>query len=314
MTRKDKNLLAAAIGVILIAALPMFPSSIVTSFFGQVGLWTNTTQGQAVAGVMNGSNYVTLYQLGQGAQFANAGAIGLATPAAGSTQHEADGVFGGAQGINVTTNAVGGAFYAFPTTNGTGTSDPTRIRLWGINPLAADLGKTHVLLTNEFDFNVTGTDTHILGMQWTGNSTVNPTSDSVAWLLGPLGTGIKWPVGLELNDGATTVGIQMGVLTTGNGQPSQSIRLIGRNGSGVVNFMDVDLDQNGNFEFRPTGGAATLIVAPSGSITQTGVAFASLPTVNGSITYCTNCTIANPCNSGGTGAIAKRLNGVNVCN
>ena len=35
---------------------------------------------------------------------------------------------------------------------------------------------------------------------------------------------------------------------------------------------------------------------------------------NGSIIYCSDCTIANPCAAGGTGAIAKRLNGAWVCN
>lgn len=45
------------------------------------------------------------------------------------------------------------------------------------------------------------------------------------------------------------------------------------------------------------------------------VAFASLPTpANGMTIYCSDCTIANPCASGGTGALAKRLNGVWVCN
>ena len=35
---------------------------------------------------------------------------------------------------------------------------------------------------------------------------------------------------------------------------------------------------------------------------------------NGSIIYCSNCTIANPCAGASTGAIAKRLNGIWVCN
>jgi hypothetical protein len=30
--------------------------------------------------------------------------------------------------------------------------------------------------------------------------------------------------------------------------------------------------------------------------------------------YCSDCVIANPCRSGGSGAIAKRLNGSWVCN
>lgn len=35
---------------------------------------------------------------------------------------------------------------------------------------------------------------------------------------------------------------------------------------------------------------------------------------NGRMIYCSDCTIANPCAGGGTGAFAKRLNGIWVCN
>lgn len=48
------------------------------------------------------------------------------------------------------------------------------------------------------------------------------------------------------------------------------------------------------------------------SITFANLANFSL--TNGGVTYCTDCTIANPCAGSGTGAIAKRLNGVQVCN
>lgn len=45
------------------------------------------------------------------------------------------------------------------------------------------------------------------------------------------------------------------------------------------------------------------------------VTFSALGTPsNGNIVYCSDCTIANPCASGGTGAIAKRLNGAWICN
>jgi hypothetical protein len=45
------------------------------------------------------------------------------------------------------------------------------------------------------------------------------------------------------------------------------------------------------------------------------VGFASLGApANGTFTYCPDCTIANPCAGGGTGALAKRLNSVWVCN
>lgn len=60
-------------------------------------------------------------------------------------------------------------------------------------------------------------------------------------------------------------------------------------------------------------GGVTL--ASGGSLTPGSTVFASLGTpANGRMLYCPDCTIANPCAGAGTGAIAKRLNGVWVCN
>jgi hypothetical protein len=51
------------------------------------------------------------------------------------------------------------------------------------------------------------------------------------------------------------------------------------------------------------------------SITILQTPFANLGTpINGTFYYCSDCTVANPCAGGGTGALAKRLNGVWVCN
>jgi len=55
----------------------------------------------------------------------------------------------------------------------------------------------------------------------------------------------------------------------------------------------------------------------AGLLKPGGFVFANIGTeltVNGQMEFCTDCTIASPCAGGGTGAIAKRLNGVNVCN
>lgn len=47
----------------------------------------------------------------------------------------------------------------------------------------------------------------------------------------------------------------------------------------------------------------------------TATALANLGTPpNGTMTYCSDCMITNPCVGGGTGALAKRLNNVWVCN
>jgi hypothetical protein len=51
------------------------------------------------------------------------------------------------------------------------------------------------------------------------------------------------------------------------------------------------------------------------SVFLQGTAFASLGAVtNGAFKYCSDCTIANPCAGGGTGAMAKGLNGAWACN
>lgn len=55
--------------------------------------------------------------------------------------------------------------------------------------------------------------------------------------------------------------------------------------------------------------------ALTGSLFISGVTNANLGTPsNNTIIICSDCTIANPCAGGGTGALAKRLNGVWVCN
>lgn len=55
---------------------------------------------------------------------------------------------------------------------------------------------------------------------------------------------------------------------------------------------------------------------PSGVQQLGSVTFANLPATmpNGSLIYCSNCTIANPCATAGTGAVAKRITGAWVCN
>jgi hypothetical protein len=61
-------------------------------------------------------------------------------------------------------------------------------------------------------------------------------------------------------------------------------------------------------------GAAPATSLP-GAIFFSGVGFAALGKPdNGTVVYCSDCTLASPCAAGGTGALAKRLGGVWVCN
>lgn len=105
-----------------------------------------------------------------------------------------------------------------------------------------------------------------------------------------------------------------------------------REGSGVVDYVgngnrtiqlagNLTIASDAAFRFSNTAGNATATAdtaisrVAAGEFGWTAVAFAALGTpANGTFCYCSDCTIANPCASGGTGAFAKRLNATWVCN
>lgn len=74
----------------------------------------------------------------------------------------------------------------------------------------------------------------------------------------------------------------------------------------AVTLSAAGLDSDISLSLAPKGNGKLQIGA---------VTFANLGTPsNGAFIYCSDCTIANPCAGSGTGAFAKRLNGVWVCN
>lgn len=64
-----------------------------------------------------------------------------------------------------------------------------------------------------------------------------------------------------------------------------------------------------------TSGSIMNLTLSHGSLRFGGRDFSLLPDVivNGSVIYCSDCTKATPCASGGTGALAKRLNNAWDC-
>ena len=77
------------------------------------------------------------------------------------------------------------------------------------------------------------------------------------------------------------------------------------------------------FQTAPAGGSGTtqntlataFTIQDNGAVQLKSVTFANLPTVaNGYLIYCSDCTIASPCASGGSGALAKGINSAWVCN
>jgi hypothetical protein len=82
-----------------------------------------------------------------------------------------------------------------------------------------------------------------------------------------------------------------------------------------VVLMDNDLDTITGAKYNFTASASVFVSDFSSGLVFNDLNAASFATAtNGSTVYCSDCTITNPCAGAGTGAIAKRLNGVWVCN
>jgi hypothetical protein len=122
---------------------------------------------------------------------------------------------------------------------------------------------------------------------------------------------------LAHKDGSTTV--------------QQRMYRVGEPGKADLEFLHFGADVNvpGAFEFttrkagagsdRPIvfsiNGTEAYRVNPDRTLSLQGFTAATLPAAgNGTFAYCSDCTIASPCAGGGTGALAKRLNGAWVCN
>lgn len=92
----------------------------------------------------------------------------------------------------------------------------------------------------------------------------------------------------------------------------------------VLYWQRYDVDSNDNFQILCDGtvkmgqgsGAANAVIDAYGkAINIQATTFGDLGTpANGKVKYCSDCTIASPCAGAGTGAIAKRLNNIWVCN
>lgn len=118
----------------------------------------------------------------------------------------------------------------------------------------------------------------------------NATAWNVTWFPPGGGSGYQSCTPIPL---ATTTWVQTGNFNCGN--PFNAITTAGKayiGGSGV-------------------SGA----VVTTNQLNIVPTAFANLGTpADGTFYFCNDCTVANPCAGGGTGALAKRLNGVWVCN
>jgi hypothetical protein len=97
------------------------------------------------------------------------------------------------------------------------------------------------------------------------------------------------------------------------GDPSRTLSLT--NAANGKN-RKIRVDANGDIDLINNAYSDTSQVwHDDGSVTLRGIAFENLGApANGTIAYCSDCAVGDPCVGGGTGALAKRLNGAWVCN
>lgn len=166
---------------------------------------------------------------------------------------------------------------------------------------------THTLLANQSGIDTGGsTVTYTSGQGGTASATGGGTGGQTNFAAanGGNGTGALNPGG---GGAAVLVGGNAGTGGSGNASGGSAFCRGGvKQGTGV-NGKCVLGDAN----------TSEIDIGASGIPTKfIGTTFAALPSspANGMFLYCSDCTIANPCASGGTGAFAKRLNSAWVCN
>jgi len=119
-----------------------------------------------------------------------------------------------------------------------------------------------------------------------------------------------------INNAQTGTTFKGGSINTVRGVSASNSVLIGTtvNGTSVAK-ANISFGPDSNYFLHAADGDAAVGTLGVGGLGISGTPFASLGKPNnGTVLYCSDCTIANPCASGGTGAIAKRLNGTWVCN
>jgi len=113
----------------------------------------------------------------------------------------------------------------------------------------------------------------------------------------------------------------LGFTATGNNFESSVQTAFDFNGTGVSTGITVGSNvissSTAAFANLPVSATALVVLWPNASSngTRVGVTAANLGNPSdGSIYWCSNCTVATPCAGGGGGAYARRLGGVWVCN
>lgn len=177
---------------------------------------------------------------------------------------------------------------------------------------------TSLNATGLFSNTVNSTTTNVFN----GNTAIFGTSTGT----GTINTGVRGSAanGTTVNMGLIGSAMTAGTLNVGTvGFANNATNNIGgyfalgssipitASGAGIFNNGSVAQDVIGAYD----NDVKVFSIPDGGGILLAARTFGTLGTpANGTFYYCSDCTIANPCAGAGTGALAKRLNAVWVCN
>lgn len=280
------------------------------------GSQNNTVMSEAFTAINEpaGSNCTSLAEFHATqptADFAATGLFGCAVATTG-TQYQTNGVFGASTNSSTSTNGIAGYFSARATAAGSGTAESMMVRNWAINPILSDGGFANVLLQNELDFNVSGSNTFVQGLLFTGASSVNANSNSAYINFLPLdgaGGTHNVPVDMQCSPGSSSFAcLFIGPATSGTGKASQKLYWFSSNASQQDTSVDL---------FVTSAGVLQEEASLYGGLGLSTVTFANLGSpANGTMVYCSTCTLlvsVGVCTGSGSGAFAFRENGAWSC-
>lgn len=140
-------------------------------------------------------------------------------------------------------------------------------------------------------------------MAWFNGHIQMPSTEVLGWSTG----GINSATDTSIARGGAT-----GIITLGNAITSTDFNRL--NFGGTTSAFPAWQRTGATLQARLADNSANAGVIVL-SLQMSTTAFAALGTPgNGTFLYCSDCTIASPCAGAGTGAFAKRLNGIWVCN
>ena len=192
---------------------------------------------------------------------------------------------------------------------GLGTADSPAFATLGIGVTPAGLAALHIKGLSIGNSNIRFENTNGGGVGvWEINPYTLGVSDqdfeirNVAASVSPFHITQAGRVGINVNPGLTAATLHV----LGNSSATEAVRV--QAAAGSAGTLPIVVFYNGS-------GLQAASITNSGMVKPSAYTFAALPSVeNGAILYCSDCTVASPCASGGLGAIAKGLNSNWVCN